>query len=404
MLRKIFSLAVILIIVLAASISHAVSTLSLVSAGDSAYQLEGTGMEGAAGFDITVYYDPAVLAAPKVAQGALLSGAMLAVNPNAPGVVRISAVTLSPVNGSGQLLTLAFTRTSGGAGIRSLAARLIDLSGKPLPSQVRVAVAPGTSGGSSAPDSVTSRETPRESDSPAAGTAPGTIIGILPLPATGLPAKEDRDREPAPEPEPARPEPAPEPVVSTAKAFNGPEMKSKTVYTQPSILERFRDFRDKRTMKACVKLFEQEQLIGFRQEPAVVLADGRAKATVRFISTPERERTTDLALMGAKLAGSRRDPESSNTWIVTILPEKGSDRVTLSVPQKDLLMVCPLTVAPKAEIDLDRSGAVNEADFGLFLKKRGTPEKPLFDLNNDGKRDYIDDYIFTANYIARGRR
>jgi len=61
----------------------------------------------------------------------------------------------------------------------------------------------------------------------------------------------------------------------------------------------------------------------------------------------------------------------------------------------------PLTVSPQADVDLDKSGSVTEADFQLFLKTRGTDDAPKFDLNGDGKRDYQDDYIFTANYLVK---
>lgn len=62
----------------------------------------------------------------------------------------------------------------------------------------------------------------------------------------------------------------------------------------------------------------------------------------------------------------------------------------------------PLTVAPAipAESKIGKKGKLTEADFILFLKERGTEKAPRFDLNGDGKRDYLDDYIFTANFIA----
>lgn len=402
MFRKMLSFAAILAVsLLTVSTGHAVSTLSLASSGDSAYQLVGVGLEGVAGFDFTISYDPAILAAPQSTQGPLLSGAMVASNPNTPGLLRISAVTISAVKGSGQLFTIAFTRKADGQGIKNLAARLIDLNGKPLTTQVQLALGSGTSGGSGASDPGTRRDASSGSGSAQTGAgATGPVIGVVVPPAAEKPTPQE-DRSRTAEPEPVRTETVaspPPPLI--AKAYSGPEMKSKTIYTQQSVLDGFRDLKGERTMTAYRKLFDQEPLIGFRQEPSVALADGTGTVTVRFISTPERERTSDLALMGAKLLSSRRDPQSTNTWIVTVLPEKGSDRVTLSVPQKELLMVCPLTVAPKVDIDLDRSGTVNEADFELFCRERGTQKAPKFDLNRDGVRDYRDEYTFMANYLA----
>jgi hypothetical protein len=55
----------------------------------------------------------------------------------------------------------------------------------------------------------------------------------------------------------------------------------------------------------------------------------------------------------------------------------------------------PLTVVPPA-------GAVtgNKADFAAFLKDSGV-QAPKFDLNGDGRHDYLDDYVYTAHYLIR---
>lgn len=74
---------------------------------------------------------------------------------------------------------------------------------------------------------------------------------------------------------------------------------------------------------------------------------------------------------------------------------------TLFVSYKKVMIEFPIIVAPKAVVDLDKSRKVTEADFKLFLRDRGSAKKPKFDLNGDGKRDFVDDYIFTANYLVK---
>lgn len=74
------------------------------------------------------------------------------------------------------------------------------------------------------------------------------------------------------------------------------------------------------------------------------------------------------------------------------------------MPQDNVLVVFPLTLVPKASPEVGKKKGLDEAAFNAFLSERGTSERPKFDLNNDGKRDYIDDYIYTANYIAAGLR
>ncbi len=167
------------------------------------------------------------------------------------------------------------------------------------------------------------------------------------------------------------------------------------------MVDRFREFKGKAGIKAYLDLFKEEGMIGFRQEPKIALSDGKNKVKAIFIAMPGARTSTDIAIMGARLLSLLPDPEYSNTWIAEALPEKDGYRSTLSVPQGDILMVFPLTVAPSVNIDLDGSGKITEEDFKLFLREKGTASAPRFDLNHDGKRDSLDDYIFTANYMAK---
>jgi hypothetical protein len=42
---------------------------------------------------------------------------------------------------------------------------------------------------------------------------------------------------------------------------------------------------------------------------------------------------------------------------------------------------------------------LTEAEVNKFLVERGTAKAPAGDLNNDGLRDYRDDYIMIGNYL-----
>jgi len=147
-------------------------------------------------------------------------------------------------------------------------------------------------------------------------------------------------------------------------------------------------------------LFDQQQTIGFRQEPLVVLSDGKAVVRLKFVSTPERENISDVALSGGRVLAAMKDPEATNTWIIEVVPEKGTYETAMALLRRGVLMVFPVAVAPPANIDLNKSGDVTEEDFRIFLNSRGTPTSHAFDLNSDGIRDFRDDYLFTANYLA----
>lgn len=189
------------------------------------------------------------------------------------------------------------------------------------------------------------------------------------------------------------------PASSRVKKHAG-KKKKKSVFRQPSVLERFRDYNGERTPAAFMALFDQKQTIGFRQDPQVVLSDGKAVVRLKFVSTPERENISDVALSGARVVAAMKDPDATNVWIIVVLPEKGTDEAAMALLQRGVLMVFPAAVAPQVNIDLNKSGNVTEEDFRMFLNERGTPRAPAYDLNGDGVRDFRDDYLFTANYLA----
>jgi hypothetical protein len=98
-------------------------------------------------------------------------------------------------------------------------------------------------------------------------------------------------------------------------------------------------------------------------------------------------------LRGAKLVSLKQDAERSNTWVLEAQPEKGEYEASLMVSQGDVILEYPLTLAPKITVN-EKSKTVTDEDFSRYLSGKRR------DLNSDGKRDYLDDYIFTANFIA----
>jgi hypothetical protein len=176
--------------------------------------------------------------------------------------------------------------------------------------------------------------------------------------------------------------------------------KEKNVYRQPAVLERFRDYRGERSPAAFRALFVQQQTIGFQQDPPVVISDGKAIVRLRFVSTPEREDISDVALSGGRILAAIKDPEATNAWIIEAIPERGTYEMAMALMQRGVLMVFPVAVAPPVNIDLNKSGDVTEEDFRIFLRGRSSPSSPVSDLNGDGIGDFRDDYLFTANYLA----
>ena len=75
-------------------VSFATTTISVESMGNGVYNLQGTNVDNAAAFDITITYDTSTLSNPSVSQGTLVAGGMMAVNVNTAGTVRMALIRL----------------------------------------------------------------------------------------------------------------------------------------------------------------------------------------------------------------------------------------------------------------------------------------------------------------------
>ncbi len=180
-----------------------------------------------------------------------------------------------------------------------------------------------------------------------------------------------------------------------AKAIE-PEQKKFKMY--PSILERFKEFKGEKTPKALMALFNMPDKEA-KQDPPIVLSNG--KATVKIVlKLDSKGNNNNFLLDGVSLVSLKN--KEKDFWILELLPDSGSYEATVSVPRDNQLFVIPLTVAPPMDGNIGPfANRLREVDFKLYLKEKGTVKAARFDLNKDGVRNYIDDYIFTANYLVQ---
>lgn len=412
--RKYYCAAAFILSLVCAVPAYASSTLIVSPSGENVYQIQGAGIDGAAAIEATLSYDTAVYMNPRVQQGAMAAGAMMAVNPNVPGSIRIALIRTTPLNGNGIIASITFDRRSDAPGkITACTARLTNLDGKAIPVAVQivnpsdqpaVAAVPAPAAQSSSAGSSGAAPAPVQAPgAPPVLVVPGTVIarepgtpeaGKDPNDVAGKGKKETPDMQ-APEQKPVTAK-TPE-SHETSTALKG--IPGKTVYTQKSVLERFRDHRGELTPKKLMSLFEQDGMIGFRQEPPIAFMADKAKVKVIFIAAGDNKVPSDIAVSGARLLSVKRDPDYTNTWIAELELLKGELTASVTIMQDKLIMLYPLTIALKADISLGRT-PVTEDDFKLFLRERGTRKAPKYDLNGDGKRDHVDDFLFTANYLV----
>jgi len=378
------------------------STLVINPAGDGIFTLQGVGVENAAAMDITVAYDASTLSSPRITQGAMISGAMVVVNDTVPGAVRMGIIRTTPFNGTGTIATLAFNRKGDGPGnILAVKASMSNLSGKPLAVQSQVVKQPDAVANDSG--AVSSPQNVQTANSAASQGVSGGVLPAMPVviavPSNGTASGEKMEPGAG---QTAGTDPATDPsstagaAVLTADARGmtiAPASDRMKIFRSKSVLERFREYKGTRTPKAFAGLFEQDEMTGFRQNPPVALSDGKTPVRVTFLSNAESAAAADVAVMGARFVSMKKDPDNTNTWIVELVPEKGTCQVSVAVSQGDVKRVYPVTVAPKI-LAKSRTGIQTEKDLAVYLKGK------RLDVNRDKKGDYLDDYIITANYLA----
>ncbi len=392
----------------------AAANLIVKPAGEGVFVLQGAGLSGVSGMDITVTYDQSALANPRVEKTGVASNGMFAVNPNVPGMIRIGAVFTSAVAGDGPIATISFDRrgTKTGAKI-SVTASFIDDKGAKIDvagsnqsqsSTDTSSAATGQQGSSPSPQTTGGSSQPT---APATG-APGMLGVTMPGEATAVSEKKPEAK--AVETQPELPSPSTAGTVpaestevakveSEAKAAGTPPAKKFVAYQ--SVLEKFKDFTPgKQSPESLLALFKSNSEAAYSQEPRIVLTDGETPVELTLRLTAGGDKVApNFALNNAAMVSLKRTEDGAG-WIIKVLPKKGVYDASLTISQENSITMIPLTVAPPlAEVQLKGVDGVTMSGFTQYLKGRGT-KGASHDLNNDGKHDYIDDYIYAANYLV----
>ena len=373
----------------------AVLTVNLNYAGNNSFLLSGKDLQDVARIEATVSYDVSSLANPRLIPNTYFPGATVTMNQDTGGTVRLIAASGQPMKGQGPFAMLTFDPLGTSVGnITSFYGRVYGANGASQPVNFSY-TNPTPPLDPSDPDDwpmIKERESKGQSYL-------GGEVTYVPPEATGAtesgaqPEKSAENKDSASSSGETN---AQQPAQS--KDHRVAEKAEDSVPTQPqSVLERFRLFRGKQTAKALTALFDTPRPVSFTQDPKILIADGKETLKVR-ISGLTAGKVPRFTFHSARYVSLRK--LSDTEWLVQATPDKGVVKACIDVLDDGKVREIPLTVSPSARVDLVKPGTVSEADLTLFLKKRGTTKSPLFDLNRDRKRDYVDDYIFTANYLV----
>ncbi|MBJ6800683.1 cohesin domain-containing protein [Geomonas propionica] len=417
------------LLVLPALPAFALPTLTVSSpASDGVFVLRGEQMDGVAGLDLSIGYDSATLANPRVTMGKMVQGMMNAANPGNP--IRLAIVGTSGLRGSGIIASIAFDRTGSSPGVVTLVTgTLIDTTGKkvamaqPLIVNPSAVVAADDGGTATAPagqegkgETVTAGASPGMTRPLMVGgtlTMPGqegtpdkeiAATAEAQVPAEGVPLVKKRLRTKkaqleGEEPPLDREENPPPPEREATPAPEAPAPPPKVTPPAPitSVLDRFKSFHGERTPANLVALFRQDAPVSYQQIPPVALADGKATVTL-VIAMTTGEATPSFTFSGCTYVSHRRTEAG---WEIQARPKRDAVKADVTMLYSGLRQEFPLTVAPRVALVPGKVRPVKESDFERFLRERGTASRPRYDLNKDGRRDYVDDYIYAANYLVR---
>ena len=165
--------------------------------------------------------------------------------------------------------------------------------------------------------------------------------------------------------------------------------------TCPASLDTIAAYRGEKNPAILVALVSRNRSPVMRQRPVVALSDGISTVAVTAQLGPGDGTAPNFAVSGAKLVSMSRLSGVPHGWAIQLLPDANTMKATLTILNGAELIIFPLTLAPSVPA-ISRSETV----FRAFLADSGaTP--PKHDLNGDGRHDYLDDYIYTVNYVNR---
>ena len=167
-----------------------------------------------------------------------------------------------------------------------------------------------------------------------------------------------------------------------------------------SVLEQFRTYKDSRTIAGLATLFDRKVLsaAGVNQAPEIVVTDGKSLVTVA-IELANKVDTPSFSLKGANMKSIRQLTDTK--WEIDALPQLDKSDVRLSI----------ILGSERSEVALVAVPAINQAGVALLglseaaldelLVKPHAENNPSYDVNSDGKQDYLDDYILVGHWLLK---
>ena len=395
--------------------------LRLVPTGKTVFVLQGYDLPKVGGIKAVIEYEN--MTDPVVQRGTIINAApspMFIANVNTPGRVILAALQGdNQFSGTGSIATISFKAVPGKTGTARLTAR--ELATHEGQKEVTADSSPVSGVTDVDPGSTNSTSTDPTNTGTGNTTGTGTPGGGAYLGAVSMPsdqsgksvdtAQSDDEQEQQEQQEQEEPsyQPPQEPEPSAEEDAPPVEAPRETERTQPGqqkfaahkgLLDQVRELKEEKTPQMLTALFGAYSIPGVKQEPPLVLSDGKTVIKVHLNLPAAGKQSPNFVLKGAKLVSLKN--EEKDKWVIEALPAKNANDVRVTALQDEMMTEIPLTVAqPVSTNAVSPQGRWDDGTFALFLKERGADKAPQFDLNGDGVRNYVDDYIYTINYLIR---
>ena len=446
--------AAIMMLMLRLAVSAEAASIVVDRVGTSnVYAVKGYDFVDVGGVEAEIHYDPATLSNPRITQGPLLASTMFIPNAKfSASSVKITAMSLSAIKGSGDLATITFdlkTQTPGPASLAVGRLKFVGVTANKITpvdeaTAAAIAKAKADADAQAAADAqakadLEAKAATQEADRVAAeerakaarlekaraeaaaraaeeriraaeartttyaSAAAGTSVGTITLPADQIAAAEAGKKTDY------------QPLVtdlrkdmtlplgdtdskqgsSGEKTAESAKEEQKKSVSYKSTVQLFKDFKGERNSKSLIPLFAEISPIDFKQEPPIAFSDGKTPLKITLVIKPTGSETPKFLFQGANVKQLSGTGEQTTTWTIDAIPKKDAVEAVLTVVDGQTAMDFPLTVVPRIDPLLTKAKALSEADFAAYLAK-----PPRFDLNKDGKFDAVDDFIYTANFIV----
>lgn len=408
-MRRVFTAAIIMFLLQITSRADAASIV-VVPGGNGVYYVRAVDFVEIGGVEIEIQYDTATLSNPRITQGSMLASTMFIPNPKfSASSVKIAAMSLSAMKGSGDLATISFDIKGENPGpvavVRSKLAASTGASVKhDTPAPVVTSDATSSGGTVSGGGGTGSTGIAASGGSGGGTTVSGSpSVGTITLPQDQL-ASSEAARRTDYQPlvtdlrkDMTLPLGGSEGGQSSSGQQQSAESKGseKKFVSYKSTVQLFREFKGEKSSKSLIPLFAELSIPGFSQEPPIAFSDGSTPLKITLVIKQSGSESPKFILQGANVKQLGGEGEDTITWTIEAIPKKNATDAVLTVIDGQRVMEIPLTVVPKIDPLLTKGKVLSEADFALYLAK-----PPKFDLNKDEKFDALDDFIYTANYIV----